>query len=86
MGELAHDPDDVICRLVVEDPTPGPSVRAARQEHAHLCLAVCEVSCELQGSTSQSTVRTVDHVERQPGEADLLPAFAQPLRSFVSRY
>ena len=81
--QLAHDVDDAIRRLVVEDPPPGPSVGAPGQEDADLGLPVGQLGGQLERGPPQAAVGAVDDVERQAGEPHPLPPLDEDLGPLV---
>ena len=85
VGQLAHDLDDAVGGLVVEDPAPGLAVGAAGQQHADLGLAVGQLGRQLERGPAEAAVRAVDDVERQAGQPEALPALHEHLGPAVCR-
>ena len=84
VGELAYDRNDVIRRLIVEDPAPGrrPCERRGRSMLTSVSPSANSAASSNE-ALSQSAVRAVDDIEGKPGEPYLLPAFTEPLRQLV---
>ena len=76
VGELAHDVDDAVGGLVVEDRRQRLAVGAAREQHAHLGLAVGQLGGQLQGGPAEPAVGALDDLERQAGQPEVAPPLA----------
>ena len=83
VGQLAHDLDDAVSGLVVQNPAPGLPVGAPGQHHGDLGLAVGLLRGQLQCGPADAAIRAVDHVEREAGEAEALPALDEQVRAVV---